>query len=131
MKRTKSRKLTEKKYLVAIPVPFLDDRGRRLKKGRMEKWVKLAEKELTECFGGATPVPSPGTNILEGRIVYEQGQILVYSACDNRKEFLRKRERIAAFVEGMGSDLHQYAVFVLAFPSDSFLIEIEALNETD
>ena len=91
-------------------------------------WVKLAEQELTECFGGATPVPSPGTNILDGRIVYEEGQTLVCSACENRKEFLKKRDRIAAFVERMGSDLNQFAVFVLAFPSDSFLIEIETLE---
>lgn len=91
----------------------------------MGKWIKLAEKELTECFGGATPVPSPGTNILDGRIVYEEGQTLVCSACENRKGFLEKRDRITVFVEKMGSDLTQFAVFVLAFPSDSFLIEIE------
>jgi hypothetical protein len=31
----------------------------------------MAEMELTECFGGATPIPSSGTNIIEGKILYE------------------------------------------------------------
>jgi hypothetical protein len=122
-----------KKYLVAIPVPFLDDRGRKLKRRQMQMWVRLVEQELTECFGGATPIASPGTNIIEGQILYEQGQTLILSACDNRREFLKKRDRIAALVERMGNDLNQHAVFVLAFPSDSFLIEIEKASpsETD
>ena len=125
MKRKKDRKLTPKKYLVAVPVPFLDRHGKKLNRRQMQKWVRLAEKELTECFGGATPIPSPGTNIIEGQIVYEEGQILVCSTCENRKEFLKQRDRIAAFVESMGNDLNQHSVFLLAFRSDSFLIEIE------
>jgi hypothetical protein len=51
---------------------------------------------------------------------------LVLSACDNRNEFLAKRARIQTFVERMGRDLDQRFVFVLAYPSDSFLIEVEA-----
>jgi len=85
----------------------------------------MAERELTECFGGATPIPSPGTNIIDGKVLYERGQILVLSGCDSRSEFLEKRDRIQAFVERMGRDLHQKLVFVLACPSDSFLTEIE------
>jgi len=73
----------------------------------------------------------PGTNILDGQIVYERGQILVCSACENRKEFLKHRDRLAAFVEAMGNDLNQEAVFLLAFPSDSFLIEIERRRNPD
>jgi len=111
--------------MVAIPVPFLDRHGKELNKRQMQKWVRLAEKELTDCFGGATPIPSAGTNIIEGQIVYEEGQTLVCSACENRKEFLKQRNRIAAFVERMGNELDQHSVFVIAFPSDSFLIEIE------
>jgi hypothetical protein len=91
----------------------------------MQRWVDLAQEELTDCFGGATPLPSPGTNIIDGKVLYEKGQILVCSACNNRSEFLEKRDRISAFVERMGADLKQDSVFVLAFPSDSFLIEIE------
>ncbi len=125
MERRKDRKLTLKKYMVAVPVPCLDRNGRRLKQARVHRWVRMAEKELTECFGGATPIPSSGTNIIDGKIVFERGQILVRSACDSRSEFLKKHDRIRVFVERMGRDLDQKSVFVLACPSDSFLIEIE------
>ena len=90
-----------------------------------QKWIRLAEEELTQCFGGATPIPSPGTNIIDGRILYEEGQVLVCSACGSRKEFLKYRDRLARFVERMGNDLNQDSVFLLAFRSDSLLIEIE------
>lgn len=126
MKQGKDRKLTQKRYMVAIPVPYLDRHGKRLKLRQTQKWIRLAEKELTECFGGATPIPSPGTNVLEGRIVYEKCQVLVYAGCKNRQEFFAKRKRIQAFIEEMGKDLNQEAVFLLACPSDSFLIEFEA-----
>jgi hypothetical protein len=123
--RKKLGNLALKKYLVAIPVPCLDRNGRKLIRSRVNKWVQMAEKELTECFGGATPIPSSGTNIIDGKILYEMGQMLVHSTCDSRRDFLKKRNRIQAFVERMGKDLDQKFVFVLACPSDSFLIEIE------
>jgi hypothetical protein len=118
-------KLTLKKYLVAIPVPCLDRNGRKLIRSRIRKWVRMAEKELTECFGGATAIPSSGTNIIYGKILYESGQMLVHSTCGSRRDFLKKRDRIQAFVERMGRDLDQEFVFVLACPSDSFLVEVE------
>lgn len=125
MKQKKNRMLTLKTYVVAIPVPWLDQNGRKLKQARVNRWIRMAEQELTECFGGATPIPSSGTNIVDGKILYEKGQILVHSACDNRKQFLAKRARIQSFVEHMGKALDQRFVFVLACPSDSFLIEVE------
>jgi len=115
----------DKRYLVAIPVPFLDKRGRELSEGKVRRWIALAQQELTECFGGATTVPAPGTNIVGGKILYEAGQVLVVSACDGRGDFLANRDRIEAFVTRMGEELDQDAVFVLAFDSDSFLIELE------
>ena len=115
----------DKRYLVAVPVPFLDGRGRELSGSAVERWVTLAQQELTECFGGATAVPAPGTNIVGGKVLYEAGQTLVVSACDSREEFLARRDRIEAFVTRMGEELNQDAVFVLAFDSDSFLIELE------
>lgn len=39
--------------------------------------------------------------------------------------FLANRDRIETFVTRMGEELNQDAVFVLAFDSDSFLIELE------
>lgn len=86
--------------------------------------MALAQQELTECFGGATAVPAPGTNIVGGKVLYEVGQTLVVSACESREEFLANRDRIEAFVTQMGEELNQDAVFVLAFDSDSFLIEL-------
>ncbi len=115
----------DKRYLVAVPVPFLDRRGRELGGSEVQRWATLAQQELTECFGGATAVPAPGTNIVGGKILYEAGQVLAVSACDSREEFLAHRDRIEAFVTRMGEELNQDAVFVLAFDSDSFLIELE------
>jgi hypothetical protein len=37
---------------------------------------------------------------------------------------------IQEFVERMGVALNQYSVFVLAFPSDSFLLEIAVTRKT-
>lgn len=70
-----------------------------------------------------------GLNLGEGVLLYEKDQVLVVSACKNRREFLRRCDRIAAFVERMGEDLDQHSVFVLACPSDSFLIEIRRAGD--
>ncbi len=115
----------DKRYLVAIPVPFFDRRGRELSASGFSAGRRSRKQELTECFGGATAVPAPGTNIVGGKILYEAGQVLVVSACDSREQFLAHRDRIEALVTRMGEDLDQDAVFVLAFDSDSFLIELE------
>ncbi len=72
-----------------------------------------------EAVPGWDPYPLPGSEW------QERGQILVMSGCDGREAFLAKRDRIGFFVGRMGKALRQYAVFVLAFPSDSFLIEME------
>jgi hypothetical protein len=113
-------------YLVGIPIPYLDRRGKRLAPSKTKLWIEKAALELTGCFGGATPLPAPGVNVVEGQVLYEKGQILVLSACQSREDFLPHRERIAAFAERMGFALDQDAVFVLAFPSDSLLIELPA-----
>lgn len=118
------RRVVDKRYLVAIPVPSLDINGTPLDQSEIDTWVRKTLDELTECFGGAMLIAAPGTNILDGRILYEKDQVIVVSACDSRDEFLQKRSRIEAFAEEMRRDLRQYAVFVLACPSDSFLVEI-------
>ncbi len=119
------KRVREKPYVVAIPVPSLNRQGHELGPAEIQHWGKVAEKELTACFGGATSLRAPGTNIVGSKVLYEAGQFLVVAGCDNREQFLAKRQRIAAFVEGMGEALDQAAVFVLAFDSDSFLIELE------
>jgi hypothetical protein len=119
-------KTVSKPYLVGIPVPYLDRNGRKLGPRKTKAWTKAALVELTKCFGGATPQAAAATNIVEGRLLYEEGQTLVLSGCDSRDEFLQHRERIKLFGERMCAALNQYAVFVLAYPSDCFLIEVEA-----
>lgn len=122
----KRPKVLSKPYLVGIPVPYLDRHGRKLDRRQTEAWTGAALVELTECFGGATPQIAGATNIVEGKILYEERQTLVLSGCDSRDDFLRHRERIKAFANEMGRALNQYAVFVLAYRSDSFLIELQA-----
>jgi hypothetical protein len=122
------RKRTAKPYLVGIPIPSLDRRGRPLPPDLIAQWMKRAMDELTGYFGGATPVPAPGSNVVQGPdgaplMLYEQGQTLVLAGCDSREAFLEKRNNIEAFAEAMADALDQYAVFVLAYPSDSFLLE--------
>ena len=119
------RRVHEKPYVVAIPVPSLNRAGKQLNRDDIDRWVKLAETELTACFGGATLLRAPGTNIVDGKVLYEAGQFLVMSGCDSRDEFIAKRKKLTVFVEQMGDALDQAAVFVLAFDSDSFLIELE------
>ena len=89
----------------------------------------MAELELSECFGGATLVPSPGINILGGKVLYGKWQTLVMSACGDRDEFLAKRDRIQTFADGMAEALNQESVFVLAFSSDFFMIEYSGGGE--
>ena len=89
----------------------------------------MAELELSNCFGGATPVPSPGINILGREVLYEKGQTLVLSACGDRDEYLAKRDRIEAFADRMAEELNQQSVFVLASPADCFIIEYSGGGE--
>lgn len=122
------RRVTKKSYLVAIPVPSLDRKGEPLDEAEIHEWTRRVLDELTACFGGATPIPAPGTNVVQrptGGMVtlFEGGQVLVLSACESRAAFVRKRRRIEAFAARMADALRQEAVFVLAFPSDSFLVE--------
>jgi len=120
-----------KNYVVAIPIPSLDRGGKQLGPKLKQKWERSIQKELTEIFGGALRYRSPGTFILPdpftGKIrrYIEKGQVLIISGCDDRNEYLMKKQRIENLVVAMGKDLNQAAVFVLAFASDSFLIEFE------
>jgi hypothetical protein len=122
----KGRKFAELKYLVAIPVPSLDQNGKPLAGARTRKWVQIVEKELTACFGGATPIPSWGTNTIDGRMLYEEGQMLVCAASKDREEFFKYQGRLQRLIVRMGKALNQKYVLVLGFPSDSVLVEMEA-----
>lgn len=110
--------------MVGIAIPYLDRRGKRLRPSQVKTWTEKAAVELTDCFGGATSIPAPGTNVVDGKVLYEKGQVVVHSACQSREEFLPHRERLAAFIERMGQALDQDGVFLLAFASDSLLIEL-------
>ncbi len=120
-----------KSYVVAIPIPSLAKGGKRLDEKLKQKWRRKVRQELTECFGGAVQYRSPGTFILPDprtgkiRSYMEKGQVLMISGWDDREEYLMKKQRIENLAVAMGKGLNQAAVFVLAFPSDSFLIEFE------
>jgi hypothetical protein len=109
----------------------LDKREKRLNRRLRQKWERKVQNELTECFGGAVRYRSPGTFILPDpltgkvRSYVEKDQVLIVSGCDDRDAYLAKKERIQNLVVEMGKDLNQAAVVVLAFPSDSYLIEFE------
>ncbi len=110
------------RFLVGIPIPSQDREGRPLKKSDLDRWTARTIQTLTECFGGATPVPAPSTNRVGTRVIFEKGQVLVLSACKNRNEYLSKQAVIGRLAQEMKDALNQYAVIVLAFPSDSFLV---------
>src|SRR3990172_4271097 len=111
-----------KNYVVAIPIPSLDKKGKALVDQRREKWQRRVQTELTKCFGGAIRYQSPGTFLLPdretGRIrsYIEKGQTLVVSACNDPDEFLAKRDSIQKLIVAMGNGLNQASVFVLGFP---------------
>lgn len=59
----------------------------------------------------------------------ETGQVVLRSACADRGIFLRYRDRLVELLVEMGEDLNQADVFILAYPSDSLLIEIHQQNQ--
>ena len=55
---------------------------------------------------------------------HREGPVVLRSACSNRDAFLAHRERLVDLVVRMGEDLDQADVFILAYDSDSLLIEV-------
>jgi hypothetical protein len=117
--------MTEKRYLVAVPVPSLDRAGRPLPAQRVREWTERAQKEMTRLLGGATVLAAPGSSaVVDGAT--ERGQALVLSVCDDRETFLARRAEIHRLAEEIKEGLDQETALVLGFASDSFLIEDEA-----
>ena len=114
-----------KAYVVALPIASLDRHGRALDAGRVGEWTRRAVGLLTECFGGATLLPAPGSSaVVDGKA--ERGQAVVLAACDTRERFLESRGRVREFCLELKAALDQETVLVLGFASDSFLIEERA-----
>lgn len=120
-----ARRIRRLGFQVAIPIQILDKAGRPLDPDLRQLWVEKALRELHACFGGSTESPAPGTNMVDGRILYEKGQTLVWSLCRNRDDFFVKRGKIFAFADRMAAALHQHSVLVVGVRADSFLIEYE------
>ena len=123
------------KYLIEIPIPYVDREGRQLNNTTRAKWRRSLEALLTECFGGFTPGKAPALNRVRrtsGRwlTLSEKGQVVLRSACSDRNEFLRHRNRLVDMVVKMGEALNQADVFILAYASDSLLIEIRKSMRT-
>jgi hypothetical protein len=117
--------MTEKRYLVALPVPSLDRDGRALPADRVRRSTERAQQEMTRLFGGATVLPAPGSStVVDGAT--ERGQALVLSVCDGRESFLARRADVHRLAEEIKEGLDQETALVLGFASDSFLVEDEA-----
>ena len=117
--------MTEKRYLVALPVAALDREGRALDERRVREWTERAQREMTRLFGGATVLAAPGASaVVDGKT--ERGQALVISVCDGRDVFLSHREEVKRLAEALKDGLDQETALVLGFASDSFLVEDEA-----
>lgn len=119
----------ELRYLVEIPIPYVDRRGHSLDRRKRLRWQRRLGTVLTECFGGFTPAKAAAMNRVQtagGKWITlsEKGQILLRSACADRNEFLVHRDRLVDLVVRMGEDLDQADVFILAYDSDSLLIEV-------
>lgn len=103
-------KVSEKRYMVGIVIPALDRTGHQLAASEVETWTKRALDELTACFGGATSIPAPGTNVVPGPTgellkLFEPGQTLILSACSDQDEYESKRPQIKHFVVSMQAAL--------------------------
>ncbi len=61
----------------------------------------------------------------------ERGQVVLRSACSDRDAFLAHRERLVDLVVRMGDELEQADVFILAYDSDSLLIEVAEKGSID
>ena len=116
--------MTEKRYLVALPVASLDRGGRPLPAERVREWTERAQKEMTRLFGGATVLPAPGSSAASGGAT-ERGQALVLTVCDDRDAFLARRKDVKRLAEALKDALDQETALVLGFASDSFLVEDE------
>ncbi len=119
----------ELRYLVEIPIPHVDRRGRALDRRKRTRWLRRVGAVLTECFGGFTPARAPAMNRVraesgEWLTLTEREQVLLRSACADREAFLSHRERLVDLVVRMGEDLDQADVFILAYDADSLLIEV-------
>lgn len=122
------------RYLIEIPIPYVDKYGAILSKTKRSRWRRQLGELLTECFGGFTPGKAPAMNRVQtadGKWITlaEKGQVVLRSACPNRAAFLRHRDRLVDFVVRMGEDLNQADVFILAYRSDSLLIEVAEPTE--
>ena len=119
----------ELRYLIEIPIPYVDKHGRKLDDRKRSNWRRELGALLTDCFGGFTPGKALALNRVQaadGRWVTlsEKGQVVLRSACADRDAFLQHRDRLVDLVVRMGEDLNQADVFILAYPSDSLLIEV-------
>jgi hypothetical protein len=111
-----------KTYLVGLPIAALDAEGEQLPRSAVREWSARVAEALTEWFGGATILPAQGTSaVVDGEA--EQGQKLVLAACDSRQAFLARRGQVLGLAEELRQALRQESVLVLAFASDSFLVE--------
>jgi hypothetical protein len=112
-------------YLVAFVIPSLGrKKNQTLKKEKRQEAIEITLKELEGLFGGATTMESRGvTRMLDGTVLVDHEQTLVLTGT-TRKEFLSKKAAIEKVAVEVGKMLDQEAVAVLAYDSDSYIVEL-------
>lgn len=124
MTTEKRPKETVLSYLVIIPIADLDRKGKKLVASKRALWIKRAHDEIRECFGGSLEFPAPGTNVLDGKVLWEKGQTIMLGLCLDQPAFEDKKARLKSFAVKMGSALDQDSVLLFGFPADAAIIEI-------
>lgn len=112
-------------YLVAVVMPSLGrKKNQTLKKKKRQEAIEITLKELERLFGGATTMESQGvTRMIDGTILVDHNQTLVLTGT-TRKEFLSRKAAVEKVAVEVGKMLNQEAVAVLAYDSDSFIVEL-------
>lgn len=110
-------------YVVAIPIPRLNWRGRKLPVSLVRLWKENTLRFFGECFGGAIATRSAGPyRHQDGTVVFDRGQWVVQAGCSSRGRYLRHRRQIEEFAEELGRALDQESMFVLAYPRGDSVI---------
>ena len=122
-------RVDELRYLVEVPIPYVDRHGHALGRGKRLRWQRKLEAALTRFFGGFTPAKAPAMNRVKTAsgdwlTLTEKGQVVLRSACPDRDAFMAHREQLVDLVVRMGDELDQADVFILAYDSDSLRIEV-------
>ena len=102
-------------YVVAVPIPTKDSKGRRLPGKKVKKAEKRMLLGFRGFFGGAKSIPSPGVyKTLSGKVIVEKDEPLVISMTTKGK-YLKHKAKVETLIDSVGDDLNQESMAVIAF----------------